>query len=180
MFNLNAISIKAVSVGSPANSPFSAIFVSLQSIFAYINSVNSLINKYDVEIISFYKLKNNQTKKINKKVKIKYLYNGEPNKEQFLNALNNHEYSSVLKEGFISLDILIKKKLLLIDSLVRCNSKNIVSTRWEFSTLLSKYGKKNCIKIAQEHHHHNNDRKYINKLKNKLFMCPYKWFKRRL
>ena len=140
---------------------------------ATINSVNSLINKYDVEIISFYKLKNNQTKKINKKVKIKYLYNGEPNKEQFLNALNNHEYSTVLKEGFISLDILIKKKLLLIDSLVRCNSKNIVSTRWEFSTLLSKYGKKNCIKIAQEHHHHNNDRKYINKLKNKYKNINY-------
>ena len=140
---------------------------------ATINTVNSLVNKYDIEIVSFYKLKNNQVDKINKKVKVKYLYNGEPNKEKFLEALKNHKYLTVLKEGLVSIDILIKKKLLLIDSLVRCNSKNIVSTRCEFSTMLSKYGKKNCIKMAQEHQHHHNNNKYIKKIKNNYKNIDY-------
>ena len=40
-FNLNAISTKAVSVGSPVSVPSDDIFVSLHNILAYTNFVNS-------------------------------------------------------------------------------------------------------------------------------------------
>ena len=49
----------------------------------------------------------------------------------------------------------------------------LVSTRWDFSILLSRYGHNQNIKIACEHHYHNNDQKYINVLKKKYYNIDY-------
>lgn len=140
---------------------------------ATINTVNELCKKYKIEIISFYKLANDQSCKLNKNITVKYLYNSGPNKEEFVNSLHNKKIFKLLKEGLISLNILIKKKLLMINSIKYSNSKYIVSTRVEFSELLSKYGKNDTVKIAQEHHHHNNNKKYINKLKHNYRNIDY-------
>lgn len=140
---------------------------------ATINTVNELCKKYKIEIISFYKLANDQSSKLNKNITVKYLYNGGPNKEEFVNSLHNKKIFKILKEGLISLNILIKKKLLMINSIKYSNSKYIISTRIEFSELLSKYGKNDTVKIAQEHHHHNNNKKYINKLKHNYRNIDY-------
>ncbi|MDD6093171.1 MAG: O-antigen ligase family protein, partial [bacterium] len=64
-----------------------------------INTANSLCDKYDIEIMSFYKLDKNQANKLNDKIKIKYLYDGGPNKEEFLNAMHKHKFIKALKEG---------------------------------------------------------------------------------
>lgn len=138
-----------------------------------INTANSLVNNYDIEIMSFYKLNKEQADKLNKKIKIKYLYNGSPNKEEFMTAFHNHNFIKIIKEGIKSADILIKKKLLVIKYIINCDSKYIVSTRYDFSILLSKYGNNYSIKIAQEHHYHNNNQKYINILKNKYRNIDY-------
>ena len=132
---------------------------------ATINSANALAKKYNINIISFYKLDNNQSNKLNKKININYLYNGSPNKEEFIQALKGHKYFKMVKEGIKSVDILIKKKILIIKHIITTKSDAIVSTRCDFSLLLSKYGKFEILKIAQEHHYHNNDKKYIRKLK---------------
>ncbi len=137
-----------------------------------INTANSLCDKYDIEIMSFYKLDKNQANKLNDKIKIKYLYDGEPNKEEFLNAMHKHKFIKALKEGIKASDILIKKKIKVIKYIINCDAKYIVSTRWEFSTLLSKYGNNYSVKIAQEHHYHNNN-KYINVLKYKYNNIDY-------
>ncbi|UKI27640.1 MAG: hypothetical protein L6V91_03340 [Bacilli bacterium] len=50
---------------------------------------------------------------------------------------------------------------MVIRFIIHCDSKYIVSTRWEFNTLLSKYGNNYSVKIAEEHHYHNNDKKNI-------------------
>lgn len=138
-----------------------------------VNQANTLIEDYEVEIISFYNLKNNQRNRLDKRIKVKYLYNGEPNKEEFKKALKEHKYIKVFKEGLKAIDILIKKKVLVIDSIISCDSEYIISTRYEFNMLLSKYGNKNTIKIAEEHHYHNNDEKYINIIKNKYKNIDY-------
>lgn len=132
---------------------------------ATINTANALCDKYEIELISFYNLDDNQTHLINKKIKIKYLYNGSPNKNQFIDSIKKVKILSILKEGFKAINILLKKKILIIKEIVSSNSFAIVSTRWDFSVLLSRYGSKNIIKIAQEHHHHNNNLKYIKILK---------------
>lgn len=140
---------------------------------ATINSANALCENYEVEIISFYKLHNNQENNIDKKVKIKYLYDGGPNKKEFISSLKNKKIFKTLKEGIKSIDILIKKKLLIINEIKKSDSFAIVSTRIEFSSLLSKYGKHSIIKIAQEHHHHNEDKKYIKTLSKKYDNIDY-------
>lgn len=132
---------------------------------ATINTANALCDKYEVELVSFYNLSDNQDNKIDKRITVKHLYNGGPNREEFMSALRNHKYIEVLKEGIKSLNILIKKRIYIIKSIIDCDSKYIISTRWDFSLLLSKFGSKENIKIAQEHHYHNNNKKYINKLK---------------
>lgn len=140
---------------------------------ATINTANSLSDKYDIEIMSFYNLDNNQANKLNSKIKIKYLYNGNPNKEEFLKSLHNHKIFNTLKEGIKAGQILLKKRFKVIEYIKNCNSNYIVSTRCEFSTLLSKYGNNNTVKIAQEHRYHNNDKKYINTIKNKYNNIDY-------
>lgn len=140
---------------------------------ATINTANSLCDKYDIEIMSFYNLDNNQANKLNSKIKIKYLYNGNPNKEEFLKSLHNHKIFNTLKEGIKAGQILLKKRIKVIKYIKNCKSDYIVSTRCEFSTLLSKYGNNNTVKIAQEHRYHNNDKKYINTIKNKYNNIDY-------
>lgn len=138
-----------------------------------INTANALCDKFEIELISFYKLSNNQSNKIDERIKVKYLYNGEPNKDEFINSIKERKYFKTFKEGLKAIDILLKKKYLLIKNIIDCDSKYIVSTRWDFSILLSKYGNKKTVKIAQEHHYHNNDKKYINVLKNKYKNIDY-------
>ncbi|MGN1352075.1 MAG: O-antigen ligase family protein [Clostridia bacterium] len=138
-----------------------------------INTANALSQKYDVELISFYNLKENQTQYINKNISIKYLYQGGPNKSEFTSALKEKNIIKIIKEGCKSADILIKKKFLIKKEIIYSDSFAIISTRYDFSSLLSKYGRKNIIKIAQEHHHHNNDKKYIGILKHKYKNIDY-------
>lgn len=140
---------------------------------ATINSANALCKKYTIRIISFYKLDRNQTNKLNDNIKVIYLYNGSPNREEFKKQFYNHNVIGILKEGLKACSILIKKKILVIKYLRETNSDAIVSTRVEFSVLLSRYGRFNTLKIAQEHHYHNNDRKYIKKLKTKYNRIDY-------
>lgn len=140
---------------------------------ATINTANALSKKYNVELISFYNLKKNQTQYINSNITIKYLYNGEPNREEFKQALKKKNIFKVFKEGFRAINILIKKKTLIKKEIQNSNSFALISTRYDFSVLLSKFGRKDVIKIAQEHHHHNDNKKYINILKHKYNNIDY-------
>lgn len=140
---------------------------------ATINTANALMDRYDVEVFSFYKLRNSQANKLNKGIKVKYLYDGEPNRERFKKMLREHRYFRALKEGIKALTILVKKRVLVINCIIKNDSKYIVSTRCDFSILLSRYGSSNYVKIAQEHHHHNNNKKYINILKKRYYNIDY-------
>lgn len=140
---------------------------------ATINTANALSDKYEVELVSFYNLTKNQVNRLNNNIKVKYLYQGEPNKEAFLESLKNHKLLKTIKEGLKAVSILIKKKVLVIHEIINNNSKFLVSTRYEFSMLLSRYGFKETTKIAAEHHYHNNSKKYINILKYKYNNIDY-------
>ena len=138
-----------------------------------INNANALADDYNVKIISFYHFENDLSKKLNPKVTVEYLYEGIPNKEVFLNYLHQKHFFKTFKEGLKSINILIKKKTLVAKAIKKIKKGAIVSTRVEFNTLLSKYGRVNVLKIAQEHCYHNNNKKYINKIKNKYYNIDY-------
>lgn len=138
-----------------------------------INTANALSENYEVELISFYNLPESQEQYLDSKITVKYLYNGGPNKLQFKEAIKKKNITKILLEGFKALDILAKKKYLIMKEIINSDSFAIISTRYDFSVLLNKYGNRNTIKIAQEHHHHNSNKKYINILKNKYKNIDY-------
>lgn len=138
-----------------------------------INTVNSLIDYFDIEIVSFYNLEKNQVNMIDKKVKIKYLYEGEPNKKEFIKSVKRFNVVKAFKEGKKSLDIINKKKHLVADAIKNSKSDYLISTRMEFNILLSEYGSDKCIKIAQEHCYHNHNKKYLSTIKDKYNNIDY-------
>ena len=130
-----------------------------------INTSNELSEYYKVKIVSFYNLKRNIEDTINERVKVKHLYNGEPNKEELIKALKNKEISNIFKEGFKAAYILLLKEYYVIKEMYNCDSLFTISTRNEFSILLSEYGNSKAVKIAQEHMHHRDNKKYIDNIK---------------
>lgn len=138
---------------------------------------NILCENNDVEIISTYKLNNKPAFYISPKVKIRYLIEDlKPNGNEFKQAIKNKKIFVALKEGLKALKILYLRKKLMINNIKQCDSDIIISTRVLHNFWLGKYGKKSCIKIAQEHNHHNNNSKLIKKtiksLKNIDYFMP--------
>lgn len=135
---------------------------------------NILCNKYDVKIISTYKLYDTPAFNLNERIEIEYLLEKEkPNKSEFINAVKQFKLFKIFKEGYKSIKILILKRITMIKAIKNLDSDIVISTRFIYSKWLGKYGDKKIIKIAQEHNHHNNDRKYINKIVKSLKQIDY-------
>lgn len=137
-----------------------------------VNQANMISKYYDVEIVSLYKINKDIPYKLNKNVKLIYLSNVKPNKKEFLDVFHSKKIDKIFKEGMKSLKILYLKKKLIKDYILNTNSKIIISTRYEFTKLLNKYGDYN-IKIAEEHVYHNNNKKYIKALYRSLKNIDY-------
>ena len=118
-------------------------------------------------------MKNSQDDKLNKKIKVKFLYDGEPNRNEFKEYLHQKHFIKAFKEGLKSVKILWLKRYLMIKEIKNTKDMAVVSTRVEINTLLSKYGNNETLKIAQEHCYHCNNKKYIRKIKEKYFGIDY-------
>ena len=137
------------------------------------NLANMLCNDYNVEIVSIYNIYGKPVYDINKKVTIKYLYDGGPNKKEFKESLKKLQLIKTLKEGIKSIKILKIKKNSMKNYIENCDSDIIVSTRIEITEILSKYYKGKGILISQEHAHHNNNKDYINRVIKSLKNIDY-------
>lgn len=137
---------------------------------------NMLCDDYKVEIICTYKMGKKPVYKIDDRVKIKYLIPYGPNKKEIKQNFKNFKIFNLLKEGIKAIKVLYLRKKTMIDYIKNSNADVIISTRVLFTDYLSKYGKENVIKIAQEHRHHLNDQKYIQNLndacKNIDYLLP--------
>lgn len=134
---------------------------------------NSLSDKYEVEIISTYKLYDKPKFKINDNIKIKYLMNYGPNRKEINTCLKKHKYITLVKEMFKAYRILRNKKKLMINAIKKCDSDIIISTRDIHNEWLGKFAKKGIIKIGWEHNYHNNNQAYINKIVNSVKDLDY-------
>lgn len=134
---------------------------------------NVLSNEYEVDIISTYKLYDNPPFKLSKNIKITYLMEEKPNKKEIKDALKNLKLITYFKELLKALNILKKKKHLMIKAIKDCNSDVIISTRDIHNLWLGTYGKKDTLKIGWEHNHHNNNQKYIRKIVNSVSNLDY-------
>ena len=134
---------------------------------------NSLVDTYEIEIISTYKLYDEPKFKLDDKIKIKYLMDYGPNKKEINESIKKFNLIKLIKELFKAKKILKLKKDLMIDAIKSCNSDIIISTRDIHNSWLGKYGNKNSIKIGWEHNYHNNNQKYINKILNSIKNLDY-------
>ncbi|MFV0274642.1 MAG: glycosyltransferase [Bacilli bacterium] len=140
---------------------------------AVCDQANILSKKYDVEIICVYKMFDNPIFEINEKVKIKYLINDKQNKDQFMKAVKSFQVLKILKEGIKSVELLVKKQILLKKEMKKNQDSTIIATNIYISKLLAKYGGKSCIKIMQEHNHHKNNKKHIDTIVTLAKKCDY-------
>ncbi len=134
---------------------------------------NILCDEIETEIISLYKTVDKIPYELDKRVKVKYLTNLKPNKEEFKYKLKRFNLIGAFIEGLKSLKILYLKKHLIKKYIKKCDSKIIISTRLEFNELLNKYHNKDTITICEEHAYHHNDEKYISRVKSSLTNIDY-------
>ena len=125
---------------------------------------NMLVDNYEVEIATVYKLYEEPSFYIDPRVKIIYLTDVIPNKKDFKDALKNHKIITTIKEGKKSLNILKERKKKTVEYIKSCNSDVIISTRDIFNTWLGEYGKENTLKIGWEHNHPHGNTKYSNNI----------------
>lgn len=134
---------------------------------------NSLVDDYEINIISTYKIYDNPTFKLNDKIKVNYLMDYGPNKREIKEAIKKHKYITLIKELIRATKILRLKKKLMIKYIKKCNSDIIISTRDIHNEWLGQYGNKKSIKIGWEHNHHNNNQNYINKILKSIENLDY-------
>lgn len=138
------------------------------------NLANSLVDEYEVNIISTYKLYEKPVFKLNDKIKIKYLMTDlKPNKQELKQSLKKLKLITFFKELKKSLKILKLKKNLMIEAIKNCDSDVIISTRDIHNNWLSKYGRDKTLKIGWEHNHHHNNKRYINKVTKSVLGLDY-------
>lgn len=143
-----------------------------------ISLANMLCERYEVEIVSTYKLYSEPAFRIDDRVRVLYLLPEElkPNRKEFNESLRKFNIYGIIKEGFKALKVLYNKKVKMIAEIKHNTSDIVISTRIYHNRLLGKYGKNIKIKIAQEHNHHNNNKKYIRavikSLKNIDYLMP--------
>ena len=129
---------------------------------AVIAQANLLVEKYNVEIISFYKLYENPAFEVDPRIEIKYLTeNVKPNREEIKKAISAREVGKIVKEGIKSLKILYWRKYKMRTAIRECDSDVIISSRYIYHKLLTKNAPEKAVCIAQEHNHHNGNEKYI-------------------
>ena len=125
---------------------------------------NSLakLDKYDIEIVSVYKLYEKSVFDIDEKVKVTYLLSSKlcPNKKEWSEALHNLKLISFGKESLKSLKILYKRRKSMVNYIKNSDADVIISTRVFLNELLSEYGKDDILKIGWEHNHYHDDMRY--------------------
>lgn len=142
-----------------------ALHLGFGGVEKYLSSLCKMLEEnYDIEIISTYKVLDKPAFPFSEKVKIIYLIDDKPNKEEFKQAIKNKNIISIFKEGFKSAKILCLKRSRNIKAIRNTYSDYIITTRTFHSRLVGYYAYNNIIKIATEHNFHNNDKKYITKV----------------
>lgn len=125
---------------------------------------NELCKKYNVEIISTYSMKKEPAYNVDNRIKIKYLIDDAPNRNEFKEAIKKINIFKIMKEGLKAFKILKLKKKLMEEQIKKLDSDYVLSTRIEYAEMLSKYAQSGVITITQEHLH-DDSTKYISRVK---------------
>ena len=125
---------------------------------------NTLVEKYDVEILSVYRLYNEPAYKLDGRIKIKYISNIKPNKAEMKYYLKKKNFSMFFKGIGKSIKTGFVKYIKTSYILKKLDTDVIITTRTGHNYLSSCFVNKSIKKIAWEHNHHNGRKVYIKKL----------------
>ena len=134
---------------------------------------NLLCNKYDVEILSVYRLYKEPVFKLDDRIKINYISNLKPNKKEMIYYLKKKNFNMFFKGMAQSVKIGYIKYIKTALILRNLETDIIISTRTIHNFLVSKFVSKKIKRIAWEHNHHNNDKKYIKSFVNSCKKLDY-------
>lgn len=132
------------------------------------NLANDLVDKYNINIISVYKLYEEPAFSLDKRINIRYLINDKPNRNDFLYYLKHFRLISTLKEGIKSIKILYYKKRKTIDAIDSCDSDIIISTRVYLNKLVGLYKNDGVYTIGWEHNYNIDNKKDIKVFTNSV------------
>ena len=134
---------------------------------------NALVKRgFDVEILCIYNL-GQPAYSVDEKVKVTYLSDLHPNREEFYRAVKTRNIPLIIREGVYSVKVLYWKKKVMADAIKRIEKGVIISTRNEHSILLSKYGRRGVEKVAQLHHDHKFEKRLIKDFSKKYTNIDY-------
>ena len=146
-----------------------ALHLGTGGIEKYVCDLSRMLSpKYNVEVISTYKVNEKPSFEFPKEVKITYLINDYPKKEEFKLALNNKNLKDIFKYGYQLGKLYLLRYLKNVLYIEENNSKYIISTRTFHNKLVGSNKNRDTIAIATEHNYHNNNKKYVKKL---CFSC---------
>lgn len=132
---------------------------------AIINQANMLCENYDVRLVITYKMSPKPAFGIDKRVKVIYLTNLKPNREEFKKALREKNFLKAIKEGFSAIKILRMKSKTMKQYVKKTPADILISSRLSIHKIVKKYAKKSAIKIGEEHRYSIKDPKYIKQIK---------------
>ena len=158
---------------------------------AVITLANNLVkNKYEVEILSVYKLYDKIPFEVDKNVKITYLMDGSIalRTDIYKKCLKSLKLISLfkalfkdykfnifrlIKDTILSIVNVINKRRLVIKNIKKSNDDVLISTRDYLNKIVGNNKKKNQLTIGWEHNHYHGNMKYANKVVNSVKKLDY-------
>lgn len=141
-----------------------ALHLGLGGVEKFISSITRMLEeKYEVEIISSYKVSNKPGFKFSDNVKITYLINDRPYKNEFIDAVKKVDIKNIIRYGYRNFKILLVKRRREIAAIEKIDSKYVITTLFH-NKIVGDILDTNYVKIATEHNYHCNNRHYINKV----------------
>jgi len=126
---------------------------------------NALTERFEVEIVSTYKILEKPAFYLNEKIKVKYLIEEVmPNKEEWKKTIKEKRIFAFIKESAKSIYCLFLRRTRTINAMSKTDADVIISTRELFNTWAGKYISNKTKKVAWEHNHHHGNEKYVKKL----------------
>lgn len=130
----------------------------------YISSLTKMLEKeYEIELIITYNIKETPKFLFNEKIKIKYLIDDYPNKDEIKRAIRRKKPLAFIKESLKAIKLYYLKKVRIKKTIKELESDYLITTRlYETKKVNKLLRKKNIVKIHTEHNYPT--RKYRRKL----------------
>ena len=121
----------------------------------YIRSLSKILEQdYEIELLITYKLNEKPSFQFSDKIKITYLINDRPNRDEIKRAFRRKKFLKLTKEIFKAVKILYLKKNRTKKALKNLTTDYLITTRTYETKLANKILKnKNIIKIATDHNY---------------------------